>query len=147
MKNSLIAIVVTTIYFGLLPVSNIFAKDANPTGVWNFSLTDSAVSGMCPMGTNGSGSITIMDEGGGAYSLKYLQGMVCNPADVCVLPGSCDGAECVFSTTVTVDNEGGQVTNTAKFTFEANHALGSGSSVYKHPKMTCSWTYLLMLTK
>lgn len=102
---------------------------------------------MCPMGGNGSGSITIMDEGGGSYSLKYMKGMVCNPADVCVLPGSCDGTECIFSTTVTVDNEGGQVTNTAKFTFEANHALGSGSSVYKHPKMTCSWTYLLMLTK
>jgi hypothetical protein len=68
MKNSLATIVIMTLYFGYMPASNIFAKDANPSVVWNFSLTDSSVSGMCPMASNGTGSITIMDEGGGAYS-------------------------------------------------------------------------------
>ena len=99
------------------------------------------------MGKNGQGTLVIEKSGCG-YTIKYLQGMVCNPPSVCVLSGTCKGNECAFSTTVKVDDEGGLVTNSANFTFEKNSAVGSGSSVYKHPGgMVCSWTYVLMLTK
>ncbi len=123
------------------------AQAFDPTGTWKFTQSDSSVSGVCPMGGNGTGTMTITDAGGGKYALKYLSGMVCNPASVCVLSGTCHSSKCVFQTTVPVDDEGGKVINTANFTFDAGHAVGSGSSVYRHPGMQCSWTFLLMLTK
>ena len=123
--------------------------DTNPSGNWNFSLYESAVSGMCPMGQDGSGTLTILDQGGGALTLQYVTGMQCDPSDVCVLFGACDGNLCAFSTEVTVDDEGGKVTNSAELTLVApNHLEGVGSSVYQHPQgFTCSWSYMLTLSR
>lgn len=147
MKSLLGAISIVSFLVVMLFSSICIAANVNPTGTWNFTLTDSAVKGMCPMGGNGSGKISIVDNGNGKYEVKYLKGMGCRPASVCVLPGTCDGSECVFSTTVAVDSEGGKVTNTAKLRFDGNQAKGSGGSQYTHPAMKCSWSYLLTLTK
>ncbi len=123
------------------------AEAFDPSGNYQYILSDSSISGPCPMGQDGRGTLTIQKSGAG-YTIKYLKGMTCNPASVCILSGSCQGKVCSFSRTVKVDNEGGTVTNSADFTFDKNHANGKGSSVYKHPGgMQCTWTYLLMLTK
>lgn len=147
MKILVGAFTILTVLLVTLFSSSGFAKKVDPTGVWNYTLSDSSVKGMCPMGGDGSGSLSITDQGNGKYSIKYVKGMTCKPAKVCVLPGTCSGSECNFSTTVAVDSEGGKVTNTAKLSFKGGHALGSGKSEYVHPAMKCSWTYLLMLTK
>jgi hypothetical protein len=123
------------------------AAEIDISGDYNFILEESSISGPCPLGKDGQGSLKIAKSGAG-YTLGYLTGMVCNPPQVCVLSGTCTGDNCVFVTTVTVDDEGGTVTNTANLTFEKNHAVGNGSCVYKHPGgMQCTWTYLLTLTK
>ena len=130
-----------------LAVGPAWGEEADISGDYNFILSDSDSSGPCPMGGDGSGSLTISKTASG-YALGYIKGMVCRPAEVCALTGTCDGNRCVFTTTVTVDNEGGTVTNKADLTFEQNHAVGSGGTVYKHPSgMQCSWSYLLTLTK
>lgn len=127
----------------------VLAEDANPVGNWNFILSESQVQGMCPMGGDGTGTLTIKDMGEDGLAITYLQGMTCDPPEVCELPGFCSGNECVFSTTVEVDDEGGEVTNTAELQVIAPHHMeGTGSSVYKHPSgFTCTWTYLLTLTR
>ena len=132
--------------FFLIGASWAAAGDVDLSGTYDFILSDTVVKGPCPMGKDGTGQLTIEKSGNG-YVIKYIKGMVCNPPNVCVLAGSCNGDECKFVTTVPVDNEGGKVTNTANLKFIKNHAVGSGGCVYIHPKMTCSWTYILTLTK
>lgn len=120
---------------------------ADPVGEWNFNLSDSTVKGMCPMGGDSRGKLSIMKKGNGKYLLKYLHGMSCRPAKVCSLSGTCKGAECVFSNTVRVDSEGGKVTNSATLRFQGKQAKGSGKSLYSHPAMSCSWAFSLSLKK
>ncbi len=143
MKRFLVSLFVALL---LLSASWAAAEDFDPSGTYDFILSGTVVDGPCPMGTDGKGQLTIEKSGEG-YVIKYLKGMVCQPPDVCVLMGTCEGRVCKFSTTVPVDNEGGKVTNSADLTFIMNHAEGSGSCVYRHPKMTCTWTYALTLTK
>jgi len=119
----------------------------NPAGTYRFVLSNSSVQGKCPMGRNGAGTLGIVKTPKG-YSLQYLRGMTCRPASVCVLYGGCRGGACLFSTTVTVDSEGGKVTNTAKLRFAGRGGNGTGRSVYRHPSgFSCTWTYSLLLTK
>jgi hypothetical protein len=87
------------------------------SGKWKFTNSNSITQGMCPMGGNGSGTLTIADKSNGRYTIKYLKGMVCRPPTVCVLPGKCNGPDCTFSVTVPVDSDDGKVTNSAKLTF------------------------------
>lgn len=128
-----------------LTAGQVSAEDI--AGDWNYAISESSVSGMCPMGRDGTGALVIADEGDGNYNLGYIKGMTCRPAAVCHLKGQCEGNECVFTVTLPVDNEGGKVTNSASISFDNGHGLGSGKSVYTHPAMRCSWTYLLMLTR
>lgn len=146
MKNALI--VTAFVFLIIISFSISSAGNINPTGNWKFTLYESSVSGMCPMGRDGKGSLVITKRGNRKYTLKYVKGMTCDPNDVCVLKGSCEGAVCIFSTTVTVDNEGGSVTNSNELRFDGGVVRGAGQSVYKHPSgMTCSWTYKLTLDK
>ncbi len=147
MKSLLGAISIVSFIIVVLFSSWCLAANLDPSGTWNFNLSDSQVEGMCPMGGDGRGSLSITEKGNGKYVLKYLKGMGCRPTKVCILSGSCNGSECVFSTTVGVDSEGGKVTNTAKLQFDGNRAKGSGVSQYSHPSMSCSWSFLLILNK
>ena len=145
MKQLAVTVLLAALF--LLAACAALAADTDLSGDYNFILSDSVVKGPCPLGQDGQGSLKISKSDAG-YTLGYLKGMVCNPPNVCVLSGTCDGGHCIFSTTVVVDNEGGAVTNTADLTFDGNHALGTGSCVYKHPEgMQCTWTYFLTLTK
>lgn len=147
MKSLSGAISIASFFIVVFFSATCFAASSAPIGTWNFNLSDSSVKGMCPMGGDGRGKLSIMDDGNGKYVLKYLKGMGCSPAKVCVLSGSCNGSECIFSTTVRVDNEGGKVTNTAQLRFDGKQVHGSGKSQYLHPSMTCSWSFVLTLNK
>lgn len=120
----------------------------DPTGTWNFVLSGSQVAGMCPMGGDGGGTLNIGGQSD-ALVIQYITGMTCAPPEVCVLFGSCQGSRCMFSTTVTVDDEGGKVTNSADLTLVSPDRMeGTGGSVYVHPEgFTCSWAYNLTLTR
>lgn len=131
MKRHVLLIMMTLIAIAIGVTS---AQAFNPTGTWKFTLSDSAISGMCPMGNNGIGTLIISKAEGGKYILKYASGMACSPGSVCILSWSCQSGKCSFQTTIPVDNEGGKVTNSEKFTFNGGHASGAGSSIYRHPK-------------
>lgn len=123
------------------------AQEVDPTGDYSFTLTDMKVAGDCPMGPKNSGTLSILKEGGG-YLLTYIKGMECRPPSVCVLKGTCKGPECIFSTTVKVDSEGGTVTNWARLRFRDGKATGPGKSVYSHPSgFRCTWNYVVTMTK
>ncbi len=131
---------------GLLFFAGI-AHGGGITGNWNFSISESKVEGVCPMGGNTSGALAIREQDKGTYSMQYLSGMSCSPPSVCILKGTCSGAGCRFSTTVPVDNQGGKVTNTARLRFSGSSATGSGKSVYRQSGMQCSWSYTLTLRR
>ena len=126
------------------------AGDIDPTGVWQVTRSSSKTVGMCPMGGDGGGELTIEKTPGG-LTLTYGAGMTCNPAEVCRLTGSKTGGTDAFrfSTTVPVDHEGGRVTNTLDLEFaSATAAAGSGSSKYLHPEgFSCTWTFDVTLTR
>ncbi len=119
----------------------------NPVGNYRFIRSHQAVKGRCPLGRGGPGTLSIARAKKG-YVMRYLRGVTCRPASVCVLYGSCRGVRCMFSTTVTVDNEGGKVTNTAALRFAGHGATGAGRTVYRHPSgFTCTWTFQIRLMK
>ena len=135
--------------FSMALAAPAMADDAAPTGQWDFLLTQSRVQGSCPMGGDGSGTLTILDQGGGALVIQYLTGMACSPGEVCILFGACDGSHCVFSTTAPVDDDGGTVTNSADLLLMSPGRMeGAGGSVYTHPSgFSCTWDYMLTLTR
>jgi hypothetical protein len=63
------------------------AGDPVPTGVWQFTRSNSKTAGPCPMGGDGSGELTI-EESAGGLTLTYGEGMTCRPVEVCRLTGS-----------------------------------------------------------
>ena len=119
----------------------------DPSGEWNFSLSNSKVKGMCPMGGNSNGVLEIENRGGGQYTLRYISGMTCSPAQVCILHGSCNGSDCMFRNSVSVDNQGGKVANSADLHFDSDAASGPGKSQYIHPAMSCSWDFTMTLSR
>jgi hypothetical protein len=124
------------------------AGDPDPTGEWRVTRSNSKTVGMCPMGGNGSGKLSI-EKTGGQLTLTYGEGMTCRPAEVCRLTGSESGGTHTFTTTVPVDDEGGKVTNTAVLDFtSATAATGTGSSKYVHPEgFSCTWTFDVALSR
>jgi hypothetical protein len=119
----------------------------SPVGTFKYVRSHQTVKGRCPLGVGGPGTLSIARAKKG-YVLRYLTGTTCRPASVCVLYGNCRAGNCVFSTTVTVDNEGGKVTNTAALRFAAGGATGAGHTVYRHPSgFTCTWTFQMRLKK
>lgn len=126
------------------------AGDLDPTGVWQVTRSNSKTVGLCPMGGDGGGELTVEKTPGG-LTLTYGEGMTCRPAEVCRLSGSkSEGTDTFsFSTTVPVDDEGGKVTNTVDLEFtSASSAAGTGSSKYVHPEgFSCTWTFDIALTR
>ena len=132
----------------LLGATAATAGDPDPTGVWKVTRSNSKSAGPCPMGGDGRGELTI-EKAAGGLTLTYGEGMTCRPADVCRLTGSQTGGTYTFATTVRVDGEGGEVTNSAELEFTSAAAgTGRGSSKYSHPEgFRCTWTFDITLSR
>jgi hypothetical protein len=132
----------------LLGAAGATAADPDPTGVWKAKRSNSKSAGPCPMGGDGSGELTI-EKAAGGLTLTYGEGMTCRPAEVCRLTGSQAGRIFTFATTVRVDGEGGEVTNSAELEFTSAAAgTGRGSSKYSHPEgFSCTWTFDITLSR
>jgi hypothetical protein len=124
------------------------AGDLDPTGAWQVTRSNSKTMGPCPMGDNGGGELRI-EKAGDGLTLTYGDGMTCRPAEVCRLTGSENEGTYTFTTTVPVDDEGGEVTNAAEIEFtSATAATGTGSSKYVHPEgFSCTWTFDIALSR
>ncbi|MBN2223492.1 MAG: hypothetical protein JW765_02325 [Deltaproteobacteria bacterium] len=120
----------------------------NIVGTWNYTASASTVTGMCPAGPPGSGTITI-SGGAGAYTLVFVSGRVCSPASMCTFTGTLTGNNLLVSNADTVDNEGGSAGNALNLTVHNNGLItGNGSSSYIHPDgFECHWSYTINMTR
>jgi len=132
----------------LLGGTVVAAGDLDPTGAWQVTRSNSKTMGPCPMGGNGGGELEI-EKAGDGLTLTYGDGMTCRPAEVCRLTGSETEGTYTFTTTVPVDDEGGNVTNAAEIEFTSSTAAsGTGSSKYVHPEgFSCTWTCDIALSR
>ena len=82
----------------------------------------------------------------GAIAMHLETGAKCDPASMCSFTGEIADGDLILWNSDTVDDEGGTATNTLHLIFQ-NEALaqGVGGSVYKHPKMTCMWTWDMIM--
>jgi hypothetical protein len=117
-------------------------------GTWNYTASGSSVTGMCPPGPPGSGTVTI-SGGAGAYTVIFVSGRACSPASMCTFTGTLAGNNLLVSNADTVDDEGGSAGNALNLTVYNNGFIsGSGSSSYIHPEgFECHWSYSITLTK
>jgi len=120
----------------------------NIVGTWNYTASASSVTGMCPAGPPGSGTITITG-GGGNYTLVFVSGRTCSPASMCTFTGTLSGNNLLVSNADTVDDEGGSASNALNLTVYNNGMItGNGSSSYIHPEgFECHWSYSIDLTR
>jgi len=110
-------------------------------GTWTFQTSHPTVTGGCPAGDALSGTAAITQEGM-EVTLSYLTGPECRPAAVCSYAGTLDeDNQFVVSNSVTVDDEGGKVSNEVHLTvFDNGLAKGTSTSHYVHPKgFECTW--------
>ena len=120
----------------------------NIVETWNYTTSGSTVTGPCPPGPAGSGTITI-SGGAGGYTLVFVSGRVCSPASMCTFSGTLSGNTLLVSNADTVDDEGGSATDALALTVYTNgHISGDGSSRYVHPEgFECHWSYAVTLTR
>ena len=120
----------------------------NIAGTWNYTASGSSVTGMCPPGPPGSGTVTI-SGGAGGYTVVFVSGRVCSPASMCTFTGTLSGNTLLVSNGDTVDDEGGSASNALNLTVYNNGFIsGDGSSSYIHPEgFECHWSYSITLTK
>ena len=110
-------------------------------GVWNYTVTPTGSSGVCPPdpGASGQLSITVV---GSVITLEFLSGRVCSPPSMCIFEGEVvDGKQILVSNIDIVDNEGGEATNAITLFFSSDkNGWGSGGSRYIHPDgYECVW--------
>src|SRR4030042_399332 len=102
-------------------------------GTWSYTASGSSVTGMCPPGPPGSGTVTI-SGGAGAYTVVFISGRVCSPASMCTFTGTLAGNNLLVSNADTVDDEGGSAGNALTLTVYNNGLIsGSGRSRYIPP--------------
>lgn len=120
----------------------------NIAGTWSYTASGSSVTGMCPPGPPGSGTVTI-SGGGGAYTVVFVSGRVCSPASMCTFTGTLSGNTLLVSNADTVDDEGGSASNALNLTVYNNSFIsGNGSSSYIHPEgFECHWSYTINLSR
>ena len=140
--------VVLALFAGLLFGGAVFSADLDLSGTWNFTISNTQVSGPCPVGPNSSGVCTITQTGD-QFRLAFVEGRICRPASLCTYEGTISGKEYNASNSAHVDNEGGKVTNTIVFNASsANAASGNGTSTYSHPGgMKCDWRFDFSIQK
>ena len=123
------------------------AAEYNLTGQWNYTTSNHWKKGVCPVGKDSTGTCRITQNGDDVI-LELLTGMVCSPASMCTFAGTVSGNAYTCSNSDTVDEEGGQATNTITFTASSmTEATGTDSSSYEHPKMTCEWGFDISLSR
>ncbi|WP_417809865.1 hypothetical protein [Thioclava sp.] len=81
-------------------------------------------------------------QANGAISMQIVSGAVCEPASMCSFTGEIAQGDLILWNHDTVDDEGGEVTNTLHLVFQnASLINGVGGAYYNHPKMKCIWNW------
>lgn len=108
----------------------------------SYTTTNQTVTGPCPTGRADSGSCELIQDGD-QFRFVIKTGRTCNPASICTFIGTVADGKYIGRNEVTVDSEGGTVTNTVEFVVNDSSAgTGSGTSTYSHPGGTkCEWRY------
>jgi hypothetical protein len=120
----------------------------NIVGIWNYTSSDSSVTGVCPPGPAASGTVTI-SGGVGGYTVVFVSGRACSPASMCTFTGTLTGNTLLVSNADTVDDEGGSASDALNLTVYSNTFIsGGGSSSYIHPEgFECHWSYSINLSR
>ena len=120
--------------------ANVANIDLN--GVWEFATSNHQ--GGCPGGAAGFPMAGLMEisQAGGAIAMQVVSGAVCDPASMCSFTGEIAEGDLILWNSAPVDEEGGKVTNTLHLVFQNDSlAQGVGGSLYLHPKMSCLWSW------
>jgi hypothetical protein len=121
---------------------------ADMSGTWTLSISNTKVTGMCPVGPNATGTCTIT-QSSGKFTLILGEGFECRPESMCEFSGDVNGSTYTCETTDLVDNEGGVVTRIFEFTFTSpTTATGKGTQKYTHPEgFECIWEHDITISK
>ncbi|MBN2347282.1 MAG: hypothetical protein JXJ22_00505 [Bacteroidales bacterium] len=128
-----------------LPVLGACTYDLN--GTWNFTTSNATHTGICPAGTNSSGTCEI-SQTANLLTLVFTSGWVCDPVSMCTYEGFCSGNTYGFANSDVVDDEGGVATNTISLTASSENTLsGVSASTYVLEDFVCAWGYDVVFTR
>lgn len=121
----------------------------NLTGIWEGVLTHEAVEGECPPTPGQQGTVLISQEGT-SFTMEFDEGFDCDPIEACAFTGEVSGLEFTASNGGVITSDGGTYTTTmtlAAASPEGDAWIGTGTSIYSHPELTCVWNTSLSLIR
>ncbi len=117
------------------------------SGSWNYTTSGNWVVGLCPLGQDASGTLTITQTGNTA-TMVINSGMVCDPASMCIYAGTVAENVYTFSNSAVVDGEGGMAYNTVVLiASSATEAAGNDVSSYVLNEFSCSWGFNISISR